>query len=131
VRLQFGVPRGFDGNTGGQGPVGPTGPPFGNFMVDGVTTLDPGLPATVGVTFDGSNVRFSFGIPRGNDGGTGPQGQPGEVTSAQLAGAISGTSNLSNAVATLDTPFANDPPTLADLELMRAKMNELITALRR
>jgi hypothetical protein len=53
------------------------------------------------------------------------------VTNAQLSSAIAGTSNLSNAVATLDTPFANDPPTLADLELMRAKMNELITALRR
>ena len=36
-----------------------------------------------------------------------------------------------NAVAALDTPFANDPPTLADIELLRAKMNELILALRR
>ena len=36
-----------------------------------------------------------------------------------------------NAVPTLDTPFANDPPTLADIELLRAKMNELILALRR
>ena len=35
------------------------------------------------------------------------------------------------AVATLDTPFANDPPTLADLEVMRAKLNEVILALRR
>ena len=34
-------------------------------------------------------------------------------------------------MATLDTPFATDPPTLADLELMRAKVNELITARRR
>ena len=36
-----------------------------------------------------------------------------------------------NAVATLDTPFANDPPTLADIEVLRAKVNELILALRR
>ena len=36
-----------------------------------------------------------------------------------------------NAVATLDTPFANDPPTLADMEVRRAKMNELILAARR
>ena len=43
---------------------------------------------------------------------------------------MSGTSS-SNPVATLDTPFVNVPPTLADMELMRAKMNELITALRR
>ena len=33
--------------------------------------------------------------------------------------------------ASLDTPFANDPPTLADMEVMRAKVNELIAALRR
>jgi hypothetical protein len=36
-----------------------------------------------------------------------------------------------NAVSTLDTPFANDPLSLADGELLRAKINELITALRR
>jgi hypothetical protein len=30
-----------------------------------------------------------------------------------------------------DTPFASDSPTLADLELMREKLNELINALRR
>jgi hypothetical protein len=53
------------------------------------------------------------------------------VTNAALAGAISSTSSNSNAVPTLDTPFVNDPPTLADMETMRAKMNELITALRR
>ena len=34
-------------------------------------------------------------------------------------------------VSTLDAPFANAPPTTADLELMRAKVNELILALRR
>jgi hypothetical protein len=37
--------------------------------------------------------------------------------------AISSSSANSNAVATLDTPFANDPPTLADIELLRVKMN--------
>ena len=44
---------------------------------------------------------------------------------------IQGTSNNTNSVGTMDTPFANDPPTLADMEAMRAKMNELILALRR
>lgn len=34
-------------------------------MVDGVTTLNPGDPATVGVILDGSNVRFNFGSLRG------------------------------------------------------------------
>ena len=53
------------------------------------------------------------------------------MSNAALAGAISGTSSNSNAVTTLDTAFVNDPPTLADMETVRAKMNELITALRR
>ncbi len=149
VRMIFNLPRGFtgndgaagtpgsngsNGNDGGTGPQGPQGPPFANALVDSVTTLNPGDNATVQTSFDGSNVRFQFGIPRGqngNDGGSGPQGLPGEVTMAQLSTAIKGTSNNSNGVNTLDTPFANDPPTLADLELMRVKLNELITTLRR
>ncbi|MBE2284802.1 MAG: hypothetical protein IAE77_15185, partial [Prosthecobacter sp.] len=52
-------------------------------MVDAVNTLDPGQPATVGVIFDGSNVRFTFRIPRGNDGSNGSdgsQGPPGEIS---------------------------------------------------
>ena len=72
------------------------------------------------MSFDGTNVRFTFDIPRGNDGA------PGEVSQAQLDSAISGTSANTNGVSTLDTAFANDPPTLADLELLRAKVNELI-----
>ena len=31
----------------------------------------------------------------------------------------------------MGTPFTNDPPTLADMELMRAKYNELLLAARR
>jgi len=137
VRMIFNLPRGFtgnDGGTGSQGGPGPPGPPFANAVVDSVTTLNPGDNATVQTNFDGSNVRFQFGIPRGqsgNDGGSGTQGPPGEVTNAQLSSAIGGTSSNSNAVSLLDTPFTNDPPTLADLELMRANVNELITALRR
>lgn len=53
------------------------------------------------------------------------------MSNAALAGAINGTSSNSNAAPTLDTAFVNDPPTLADMEVMRLKMNELITALRR
>ncbi len=131
VRLLFGIPRGGDGTPGGNGSDGGQGPPFTNFVIDGVNTLNPGEAATVTASFDGSFVRFQFGIPRGQDGGTGSQGPPGEVTNAQLSNAIAGTSSISNVVGTLDTPFANDPPTLADLEVMRAKMNELILALRR
>lgn len=53
------------------------------------------------------------------------------MTNAQLSTAISGTSSNTNAVATMDTPFANDPPTLADMETMRAKFNELVLVARR
>lgn len=62
---------------------------------------------------------------------TGQQGIPGEVTSGAFAIAIAGTSANTNAVATLDTPFANDPPTLADIEVLRAKIDELLLAQRR
>ena len=128
VRMIFNLPRGFTGSDCGTGAQGIQGPPFATALVDSVTTLNPDDNATVQTFFDGSNVHFQFGIPRGQDGQT---GAPGEVTNAQLSTAINGTSNNTNAVNTLDTPFGNDPPTLADLELMRAKMNELISALRR
>jgi hypothetical protein len=133
VRYTLGIPRGNDGshgpagNDGGQGPPGndgAQGPPFAQAIVDSVTTLDPGNPATVGVSFDGSNVRFTFGIPRGNDGSNGSdgsQGPPGEISQAQLDSAISGTSANTNSVGTLDTAFA-DP----DMEAMRQKLNEMI-----
>ena len=142
VRFTFDIPRGNDGmngsngsdgsqgppgNDGGQGPQGndgAQGPPFAQAIVDSVTTLDPGNPATVGVSFDGSNVRFTFGIPRGNDGSNGSdgsQGPPGEISQVQLDNAISGTSANTNGVSTLDTGFA-DP----DMEAMRQKLNEMI-----
>ena len=56
----------------------------------------------------------------------GAQGPPGEVTNAALATAISGTSSNTNAVATLDTPFA-DP----DAEALRQRFNEFLLAARR
>ena len=142
VRFTFDIPRGNDGmngsngsdgsqgppgNDGGQGPQGndgAQGPPFAQAIVDSVTTLDPGNPATVGVSFDGSNVRFTFGIPRGNDGSNGSdgsQGPPGEISQAQLDSAISGTSANTNGVSTLDSAFA-DP----DMEAIRQKLNEMI-----
>lgn len=129
-RGQEGVPgqNGQDGGPGAVGPVGPVGPPFANAVVDAVNTLPAGSPATVSVSFDGTLIHLVFNLPAGQDGA---QGVPGEVTSSALAMSIGTTSSNSNAVPTLDTAFANDPPTLADLETMRAKMNELITALRR
>ena len=64
--------------------------------------------------------------PQGDPGPQGPQGATGEVSNAALDSAIAGTSANTNAVATLDTAFTNDPPTLADMELLRAKVNETI-----
>ncbi len=49
----------------------------------------------------------------------------------RLASAIAGTSANTNGVSTLDTPFTNDPLTLADGELLRNKINEMILAMRR
>jgi len=138
VRFTFGIPRGNDGTNGANGTNGndgAMGPPFTNFLVDGVTTLNANEPATVAANFDGNAVRLLFGIPRGldgqngmngNDGNTGPQGPPGEVTNSALSNAISGTSSNTNAVSTLDTPFA-DP----DAETLRQAYNSLVLAARR
>jgi hypothetical protein len=142
IRFNFGIPRGNDGLQGPSGPTGATGPAFTNFTVDAVNTLPPGNQATVTTTFDGTAVRFTFGIPQGQqgnqgnngiDGQQGPQGQqgpPGEVTAAQLASAIAGTSNNTNPIATLDLAIS-DPPTPGEVQQMLAKMNELIVGLRR
>ncbi|MBL9130323.1 MAG: hypothetical protein JNG86_03935 [Verrucomicrobiaceae bacterium] len=136
LHFTFGIPEGIPGaqggpgNDGGPGPAGPQGPPFAQAVVDGVTTLDPGQNAAVNVSFDGSNVRFTFSIPRGEQGIQGPTGQPGEVSQTDLnnglANTLSQCSANSNAVATLDTPMA-DP----DDEALRQKVNELLLALRR
>jgi hypothetical protein len=123
------------GSNGNDGAQGPQGPPFANAIVDAVNTLNPGEPATVGLIFDGTNVRFTFGIPRGADGATGATGQNGEVTQVDLNNAqlntLSQTSNNTNTVGTLNNPFTNDPPTLADMEMMRQAYNDLVLALRR
>ena len=123
LHFSFAIPRGNDGAQGIPGDIGlpgMQGPPFAQALVNAVNTLAPGSAATVGVSFDGTNVHLTFGIPAG------AAGADGEVTNAALAAAIAGTSNNSNAVATLDTPFA-DP----DAESLRQKLNELILAQRR
>jgi len=133
VRFIFDIPRGFDGQPGGDGQPGndgQPGPPFAQAVVDGVTTLNPGDNATVDVSFDGSNVRFQFGIPRGNDGGTGNDGMPGEVTNADLSSAIDGTSTNSNGVSTLGMAVS-DPPTQSEVQQIADKLDELINTLRR
>jgi hypothetical protein len=87
----------------------------------------------VGVSFDGANVHFVFGIPKGDtgsDGTQGVQGPPGEVTNAALTAAISGTSNNSNGVTTLGL-VVSDPPTQTEMQSLANKVDELLVALRR
>lgn len=111
LHLTFDIPRGNDGTqgaqgaTGAEGTPGPQGPPG-----------DPGGPQG----------------PAGADGAPGPQGPqgpPGEVSLVDLNNGLLNTLNQTsantNAVATLDTA-PSDPPTLADYEALRAKLNELI-----
>ena len=116
--------QGEPGPQGEQGIPGPQGPPFAQAIVDGVSTLNPGDPATVSVSFDGSNVHFSFAIPRG------AEGAPGEVTTQQLASAIAGTSSSTNGVATLSI-VVSEPPTQREVQAVANKLDELILALRR
>ena len=86
-----------------------------------MVTLPAFNPASVSVMFDGTNVRFSFGIPQGN---------PGEVSFGDLNGAIgsviSGSSSVSNSV---DLLLPTNPnPSLLDVA---TKLDQLIQALRR
>ena len=136
LHLTFAIPRGQDGQTGspgGQGSpgndgaTGAQGPPFASALVDSVTTLPSGSAATVSVMFDGTNVRFTFGIPAGADGAV---GAPGEVTNAGLASAIAGTSANSNSVTTLNLTVS-DPPSQSEVQAIATKVDELIMALRR
>jgi hypothetical protein len=117
-----------------QGLPGPQGPPFANVVIDSVTTLNPGENASVTVFFDGTLVHLSFGIPRGAQGEQGIQGiqgVPREVTTTAMNGAIAsaiaGTSNNTNSVPTMDTPFADNP----DAETIRQAFNALVLAQRR
>jgi hypothetical protein len=129
VRFTFGIPQGpqgqqgnngFDGQTGAQGPQGPA---FTSFAVDSVNTLPAGQPATVQTSFDGTTVRFTFGIPQGPQGVPGIQGLPGPSD-------LSGTSNNSNGVAALGLAVS-DPPTQGEMQAIANKLDELIGALRR
>jgi len=111
LHLSLSLPEGQPGLQGLQGVAGLQGPPFANAVIDNVNTLNPGEPASVWMSFDGTNVHFVFNIPRGAQGEQGIQGPPGEVTNAAMAGAIAtaiaGTSNNTNSVATMDTPLAD------------------------
>ena len=124
-----GGPPGPEGPQGVQGPEGPMGPvgPQGVQGPEGQQGPSGGPPGPEGpVGPQGPQGMQGADGGQGPQGDPGPQGPPGEVTQNDLALAIQGTSSNSNAVPTLDTPFA-DP----DAEALRVRLNELIGALRR
>jgi hypothetical protein len=98
---------------------GPPGPPFANAVVDGVTTLPPGDNATVDVSFDGTNVHFSFGIP---------QGATGEGSAHQLDDAIATTALNPSGIGPFTGGFS-DLPTQAEMEAFAAYVESLRAAL--
>jgi hypothetical protein len=117
----------------------PTGAGITGAVIESVTTLPPGNPASATVSLAGSELRFTFALPEGavgpvgqtgNDGQQGPQGPPGEVSQTDLNNAtlnmLNQSSNVTNNVSELPSGFS-DP----DAETLRLKMNELILALRR
>ncbi len=63
---------------GRPGATGATRPAFTSFTVDAVNTLPPDNQATVTTSFDGTTVRFTFGIPQGRQGNNGFDGSPGQ-----------------------------------------------------
>ena len=90
-------------------------------------------------SFEGSNVRFTFGIPTvadgsngsdGTNGADGGQGPPGKVSNAALTSAIGGTSNNSNGVGTLGQS-ADPNYQQSQVQDLINKVDELINALRR
>jgi hypothetical protein len=118
------------GPPGSAGPQGEQGPPFAQAVVDGVTTLPPGDDATVEVSFDGTEVHFTFGIPRGDDGSPGEQGPPGEVTPTQLDEAVAGTALNPGGIGPWTGSFS-DPPTPAEMQDFAAWVESLRVAITR
>jgi hypothetical protein len=126
----------------------PTGAGITGAVVESVTTLPPGNPATATVSLVGGELHVTFALPEGAgglpgspgsngsdgqpgpQGPQGPQGVPGEVTQTDLNNAmlntLSQSSANSNAIDVLPNSFS-DP----DAESLRLRMNELILALRR
>ncbi|MBL9131168.1 MAG: collagen-like protein [Verrucomicrobiaceae bacterium] len=135
LHFLFGIPQGMTGaqgnpgQDGGTGPVGPQGPSFAQAVVDGVTTLNPGDNATVSVSFDGTNVRFTFGIPQGPQGTPGAAGQPGEVTQAMLDSALGLKAQHPSTVNTIMNDASANYDQTQQQELIN-KLNELINALK-
>ena len=98
--------------------------------VDSTSTLPPGSPSTASVSVTGNTLHFTFEIPSGEPGATGPQGSQGEVSLQQLSDAIQTTSANSNTVAEA-VITVSDPPQQMEVQAIADKLDELILALRR
>jgi len=88
-------------------------------LADGVTTLPPGDPAMVDMSFDGTNVHFGFGIP---------QGTTAEVSTLQPADAIATTVQNPGGICLFTGGFS-DPPPQAELQDFTAYVESLRAAL--
>jgi hypothetical protein len=106
-------------------------------VVDAVTTLPPGTPATAAVSLVGTELHFSFELPQGGDGAPGqegPQGIPGEVSQTDfsngLQNTLSQTSANTNTVNIMPFGAPADYQPLVFQDVIN-KVNELINALRR
>ena len=99
-------------------------------VVDSVTTLPAGSTAQVNASVSGGVLHLAFGIPVGDPGAPGPQGDPGPVNFGDLAAAIQTTSTNSNQVATLNQQ-ADGYYNFSQLQQVMDKLDELINALRR
>jgi hypothetical protein len=91
-------------------------------LIDAIPAGPPGPPGPTG-------PQGASG-PQGEQGPEGPQGPPGEVTFADLNGAIAGTSNSTNGVDFFNGSFS-DPPTAAECQALANKVNEMLQAQRR
>ena len=123
--LDFGIPRGEKGDTGEKGAQGDAGPagekgaqgergPAGEqgtpgaaatITVGTVTTLDPGVEATVVNSGTPNAAVLDFGIPRGEQGAPGSGGgalAPGSVTTEYLADAAVTSAKIKNSAITED-----------------------------
>ncbi len=108
-------------------------PGISGVVMDGVTTLPPGSPATVDASIAAGVLHLSFGIPQGtagSDGATGPTGPMGAVTPQNLDDAVATTARNPSAIGPFTGTFSN-PPTQAELEAFAAYIETLRLALLR
>ena len=99
-------------------------------VVDSVTSLPAGSTATVDASISAGVLHLAFGIPAGEPGAQGPQGDPGPVNFGDLASAIQTTSTNCNQVSTLNQQ-ADGFYNAGQLQQVMDKLDELINALRR